>query len=314
MLARSAHESFARLFKGGRVQGQRPWPRSAAGGTLFLLHKAQEGVQGGTLAGGSPSFLYSSTCAPIRWVGVDGLSCDSTPFLWCLPKETVSSRQRKALFYPGGSTIRVSATASVVFTHLRPTWGGAWWLTGRSSQLYAVGGDVGASSSWERRAGPNISRGGTQKRVSLGLHPVSLRKSKEMGWNWQQGGETSTQGNGAHAAAQMRCRLVIVLSTCAPIRWEVVVSLPCDSTPFLWCLPKETVSSRQRKALFCPGGSTIRVSAAASVDGTFLARLGEGAGGCRGVDCRTSARVNFHARFARGRKKSPVRQDGAFIH
>jgi len=28
-----------------------------------------------------------------------------------LPKETVSSRQRKALFYPGGSTIRVSAAA-----------------------------------------------------------------------------------------------------------------------------------------------------------------------------------------------------------
>ena len=24
-----------------------------------------------------------------------------------------------------------------------------------------------------------------QKRVSLGLHPVSLRKSKEMGWNGQ---------------------------------------------------------------------------------------------------------------------------------
>ena len=61
----------------------------------------------------------------------------------------------------------------------------AWWLTGRSSQLDAVGGDVGASSSWERRAGLNMSRGGTQKRVSLGLHPVSLRKSKEMGWNGQ---------------------------------------------------------------------------------------------------------------------------------
>ena len=40
--------------------------------------------------------------------------------------------------------------------------------------------------------------------------------------------------------------------TCAPIRWVVVVSLPCHSTPFLWCLPKETVSSRQRKALFLP--------------------------------------------------------------
>ena len=54
---------------------------------------------------------------------VVGLSCRSTPFLWCLPKETVSSRQRKALFYPGGSTIRVSASASVIFTHLRPTLG-----------------------------------------------------------------------------------------------------------------------------------------------------------------------------------------------
>ena len=59
------------------------------------------------------------------------MSCHSTPFLWCLPKETVSSRQRKALFYPGGSTIRVSAAASVVFTHLRPTWGGGWWLSER---------------------------------------------------------------------------------------------------------------------------------------------------------------------------------------
>ena len=40
--------------------------------------------------------------------------------------------------------------------------------------------------------------------------------------------------------------------TCAPLRWEVVVALPCLSTPFLWCLPKETVSSRQRKALLTP--------------------------------------------------------------
>ena len=62
---------------------------------------------------------------------------------------------------------------------------GAGGLTGRSSQLDAVGWDVGASSSWERRVGPNSSRGGTLKRVSLGLHPVSLRKSKEMGWNGQ---------------------------------------------------------------------------------------------------------------------------------
>ena len=57
--------------------------------------------------------------------------------------------------------------------------------------------------------------------------------------------------------------LVIVLCACAPLRWVVVVAPCCHSTPFLWCLPKETVSSRQRKALFYPGGSTIRVSATA---------------------------------------------------
>ena len=117
------------------------------------------------------------------------------PISFVLPKETVSSRQRKALFYPGGSTIRVSAPASVVVTHLRPTWGGGGWLTGQS-QLDAVGCDVGASSPWERRAGPNTSRGGTLKRVSLGLHPVSLGKTKEMGWNWQHQRKDNAGQNG----------------------------------------------------------------------------------------------------------------------
>ena len=39
---------------------------------------------------------------------------------------------------------------------------------------------------WERRAGPETSRGRHHpKRLSLGLHPVSLGKTKEMGWNKQ---------------------------------------------------------------------------------------------------------------------------------
>ena len=184
------------------MQGRSPCPRSAERGTPLCSHKRRRGSKGEPSPGVPPLFFCACTCAPIRWEVVVGLFCHSTPFLWCLPKETVSSRQRKALFYLGGSTIRVSATASVVFTHLRPTWGGGLWFTGRSSQLDAVGCDVGASSSWERRAGPNGSRGGTHKRVSLGLHPVSLRKSKEMGWNGQQGGGTSARGNGAHAAAR----------------------------------------------------------------------------------------------------------------
>ncbi len=39
---------------------------------------------------------------------------------------------------------------------------------------------------WERRVGPETSRGRHHpKRLSLGLHPVSLGKTKEMGWNRQ---------------------------------------------------------------------------------------------------------------------------------
>ena len=123
-MARSANESFARLFKGGGVQGRRPCPRSAERGTLLCFIKRRRGSKGEP-SPGVPPFLYSFACAPFYWAVVDGPCCLSTPFLWCLPKETVSSRQRKALFYPGGSTIRVSTPASVVFTHLRPTWGGA---------------------------------------------------------------------------------------------------------------------------------------------------------------------------------------------
>ena len=102
---------------------------------------------------GVPPFLYSCACAPLLWAVVVALSCLSTPFLWCLPKETVSSRQRKALFYPGGSTIRVSAPASVDGTHLRPTWGGAgagFWAH-RAFESFArlfKGGGVQGRSPW----------------------------------------------------------------------------------------------------------------------------------------------------------------------
>ena len=52
-------------------------------------------------------------------------------FFGACPKKWGRAAKEKRLFYLGGSTIRVSATASVVFTHLRPTWGGGWWLSER---------------------------------------------------------------------------------------------------------------------------------------------------------------------------------------
>ena len=82
------------------MQGQSPCPRSAERGTFLCLLKRRRGFKGEPSPGVPPSCFSPCTCAPIRWEGVVALSCLSTPFLWCLPKETVSSRQRKALFLP----------------------------------------------------------------------------------------------------------------------------------------------------------------------------------------------------------------------
>ena len=243
--------------------GRSPCPCSAERGTLLCSHKRRRGSKGEP-SPGVPPFIYSwvCACAPIRWAVVATPCCLSTPFLWCLPKETVSSRQRKALFYPGGSTIRVSASASVDGGHLRPTWGGGWWLTGRSSQLDAVGCDVGASSPWERRVGPNTSRGGFKRRVSLGLHPVSLRKSKEMGWNGQdQRGllpkKTAHTCKAKDKAASSLCFLRVRRYVG---RW--LMACPAIRHYFFGACPKKRCRAAKEKRFFYPGGSTIRVSAA----------------------------------------------------
>ena len=55
------------LQKSGRGPGAEPWPRAAARGTSFMLHKAQEGVKGGTLAGGSPFAGGLSRPQPVRF-------------------------------------------------------------------------------------------------------------------------------------------------------------------------------------------------------------------------------------------------------
>ena len=61
-----ANESFARLFKGGGVQGRSPCPRSAERGILFMLTKDQEGgLRGKPYQGVSPFFFtvnYTIKC------------------------------------------------------------------------------------------------------------------------------------------------------------------------------------------------------------------------------------------------------------
>ena len=77
-----------------------------------MLTKAQEGVQGGTLAGGSP-FSFRRFVRVRRYVGRWSVACPAfrPHFFGACPKKRCRAAKEKRLFYPGGSTIRVSATS-----------------------------------------------------------------------------------------------------------------------------------------------------------------------------------------------------------
>ena len=157
-------------------------PQSAE--RFFCSHKRRRGSKGEPSPGVPPFLLGLYVCA----VTLGGGRCPLLPFdpiSLVLAQRNGVEPPKKSAFLPWRLHHSRERCQSVVYTFLTRLGEGLGGLTGRSSQLDAVGCDVGASSSWERRVGPNSCRGGTQKRVSLGLHPVSLRKSKEMGWNGQ---------------------------------------------------------------------------------------------------------------------------------
>ena len=58
------------------------------------------------------------------------MPCRSTPFLLSCQKKRCRAAKEKRFFYLGGSTIRVSASASVDGGHLRPTLRRGWWVSG----------------------------------------------------------------------------------------------------------------------------------------------------------------------------------------
>ena len=100
---------------------------------------------GGGLRGnprrGFPLFLYSCACAPFLWEVFVALSCHSTPFLWCLPKETVSSRQRKAPFLPWWLHHSRERYCLGCLYSSSPDLGRAWWLSGAGGRKKAGGKD-----------------------------------------------------------------------------------------------------------------------------------------------------------------------------
>ena len=197
--ARSAFECFVHLFNGGGVQGRSPCPRSAERGTPLCSHKRRRGSKGEPSPGVPPFSLLFCVCAVLLG-GVVALSCHSTPFLWCLPKETVSSRQRKAPFYPGGSTIRVSATASVILTHLRPTWGGGWWLSERLPSPGANGIGYGRFARSVDLAGVTVVYRFRlpPKARFIGAPPRFFAQEPSNGVEWAGPALSIARGNGAH--------------------------------------------------------------------------------------------------------------------
>ena len=108
----------------GKASGRAP---QSAEPPLCLL-KRRRGSKGEPSPGVPPLFFCACTCAPIRWEVVVGLFCHSTPFLWCLPKETVSSRQRKAPFLPRCLHHSRERYKSVDYTFLARLGGGGWYV------------------------------------------------------------------------------------------------------------------------------------------------------------------------------------------
>ncbi len=94
--ARSANKSFARLYKGGGVQGQRPCPRSAERGTLLMLTKDQEGgLRGKPYQGVSP--FYFRLVRVRRYVGRWALACPAfrPHFFGACPKKRCRAAKEK---------------------------------------------------------------------------------------------------------------------------------------------------------------------------------------------------------------------------
>ena len=93
--ARSANKSFVHLFKGGRVQGQRPCPRSAERGILLCLLKRRRGSKGEP-SPGVPPFCFAFVRVR-RYVGWGALACPAfrPHFFGACPKKRCRAAKEK---------------------------------------------------------------------------------------------------------------------------------------------------------------------------------------------------------------------------
>ena len=110
--------------KAAGCRGSAPARAPQSAELSFCFIKRRRGSKGEPSPGVPPS-LFLRLVRVRRYVGWWSMACPAIRphFFGACPKKRCRAAKEKRFFYPGGSTIRVSASASVVFTHLRPTWG-----------------------------------------------------------------------------------------------------------------------------------------------------------------------------------------------
>ena len=162
-MARSAFESFARLFKGGGVQGRSPCPRSAERGIPLCLCERRRGSKGEPSPGVPPFLVFALyVCA----VTLGGGRCPVLPFdpiSLVLAQRNGVEPPKKSAFLPWRLHHSRERYCFVDGTFLARLWGGGWCLSGDCT---------GAPFSWAEVSSPYCR-----------FHPISLLLRKETGWS-----------------------------------------------------------------------------------------------------------------------------------
>ena len=176
----------------GKASGRAPQSAKLS----FCSKKIRKGVQGGNPIKGFPPCFAPCACAPLCFSRFRPRIANSTPFLWSLPKETVSSRQRKAPFgaglYHNFGILSVSHTVSSCPARRVGTFAPGEGHRVRRLPDYrpphlrrgrtcSPGSALPAQRYCRRRVRSAIVKTSTKSRFSLGLTPFLLARAKEMG-------------------------------------------------------------------------------------------------------------------------------------
>ena len=171
-----------------------------------MLNEAQEGVQGGTLAGGSPFYLFLHFVRVRRYAGrrIVPHAARSTPFLCSCAKKRGGAPKKRA-FGGGRKLITTVTPASSTTRAKRPspvTFAPGEGKHSDNHQAPHKSGEDGSRPPRQERSREWWSRRGKKGAFLWRLDTVSLGKHQGNGVERQDRAANTTQRNGAHAQRQ----------------------------------------------------------------------------------------------------------------